>query len=164
MPMASLSRVARWHVSAKPATVGNLALVAVAALTGCGALTSVDDNREVFCQKLLSVNAEIALATGVTDPALPVATASEQLTLAQSGLATAGSGASQGQKQLVNRTTKVMTQYRDALSETPQDATLADYETGLNAYQANVLANYQTMLENVGCILPAFYDSLPATE
>jgi len=138
-----------------------LPVLTVLALSACGGVTSVDDNRTVVCDKVASIEGAMGQAVALASPDVPIATGREgvQIALARSDIAAGAMSAPQ--RQLLDRYTRALTDYDNAMAALPDGATFGEYDTGLDAYKANVLVTYGTMLTTIGCPLPALYDNFP---
>lgn len=138
-----------------------LPAVTVLLVSACGGVTSVDDNQAVVCEKLAAVEGPMGQAVALASPDVPISTGREgaQLALAKADIAAGAMTAPQ--QQLVDRFTRALTDYDEAMAAIPEGSLFGPYDTGLDSYKANVLVTYGTMLRTIGCPLPALYQNFP---
>lgn len=136
-------------------------VVATAVLGGCGAASSVSDNQAKTCATLASFEDWMRPSMGLTNQNGSMAEAQEALGAGVDQMDQVRPEMSDGQRDLLDRTYRAVTEYRYVATTKDPNSTLADNTLGLEPFQFNVLVNHRVMLQTVGCPLPDFLQSFP---
>lgn len=137
------------------------AVAAVLSVAGCG-FSTVDANQSQVCQQLAAWDPIINVMLTNTNPEGTNGQAKYAVAVYLAQTEQKRNEFSKGQQQLLDRVNQAMTEYQQALADKNNDTPMAENQTSLDSYQMNIIANYRTMLVNVGCPMPSYMMAFPS--
>lgn len=128
-----------------------LTLFAALLLAGCGSTSTVADNQASICSDTLGLQAYLKPMVLATNPKGTAAQARANAVKFQAQLLRIRGAANSSQLLLLNRLDRAVDDYRKVLVTLPPETPLASQVNRLDAYQQNVLYEYRSVLNRVGC-------------
>jgi hypothetical protein len=135
----------------KVGTASGLTLLAALLLAGCGGTTTVADNRASICSATQGLQATLKPMVLATNPNGTVAQAQANAVKFQAQLLRVRGDANASQQLLLTRLDRAVDDYRKALATLPPETPLSSQINRLDSYQQNVLYEYRSVLNRVGC-------------
>ncbi|MDQ1305578.1 MAG: hypothetical protein QG671_1409 [Actinomycetota bacterium] len=128
-----------------------LTLLAALLLTGCGGTSTVSDNQGSICSATLGLQATLKPMVLATNPNGTVAQAQANAVKFQAQLLRVRGSANSSQQLLFSRLDRAVADYRKALEALPPETLLSSQINRLDSYQQNILYEYRSVLNRVGC-------------